>query len=165
MALENVVAANLRRRWLIAGAFGLVHGFGFSFALKQDLQFAGSHLLLSLLSFNVGVEIGQILVLLVVLPALGLLFRHPVVTRFGVVILSILVGHTAWHWMLERVETLRRVSWPTLDADFVVMVARGVLVLLLVGAGAWLIVRKLGHRFASQKPRTKDDLTIEDGLT
>lgn len=165
MALENVVGANLRRRWLIAGAFGLVHGFGFSFALKQDLQFAGSHLLLSLLSFNVGVEIGQILVLLVVLPALGLLFRHPVVTRFGVVILSVLVGHTAWHWMLERVETLRRVSWPTLDADFVVMVARGVLVLLLVGAGAWLIVRKLGHRFASQKPRTKDDLTIEDGLT
>jgi hypothetical protein len=165
MALENVVAANLRRRWLIAGAFGLVHGFGFSFALKQDLQFAGSHLLLSLLSFNVGVELGQILVLLVVLPALGLLFRHPVVTRFGVVILSILVGHTAWHWMLERVETLRRVSWPTLDADFVVMVARGVLVLLLVGAGAWFIVRKLMHRFASQKPRTKDDLTIEDGLT
>ena len=35
----------LRWRWLVTGAFGLVHGFGFSFALRQDLQFAGDHLL------------------------------------------------------------------------------------------------------------------------
>jgi len=35
-----------------------VHGFGFSFALRESLQFAGSHLLTSLLSFNVGVELG-----------------------------------------------------------------------------------------------------------
>ena len=44
-------------------AFGLVHGFGFSFALRESLQFAGSHLLTSLLAFNVGVELGQLLVL------------------------------------------------------------------------------------------------------
>src|SRR5439155_4932131 len=45
MALENIVAPQLRRRWIITFAFGLVHGFGFSFALRQTLQFAGSHLL------------------------------------------------------------------------------------------------------------------------
>ena len=45
MALENI------RRWIIAGLFGLVHGFGFADILKEQLQFAGSNLLASLLSF------------------------------------------------------------------------------------------------------------------
>ena len=75
MALENIVlmsgfgrarsrsALNVHRRWMITFAFGLVHGFGFSFALRETLQFAGSHLLTSLVSFNVGVELGQMLVL------------------------------------------------------------------------------------------------------
>src|SRR5208337_3270688 len=66
MALENIVGANLRRRWVIAGLFGLIHGFGFSYALKEHLQFAGSHLLASLFSFNVGIELGQLAVLCVV---------------------------------------------------------------------------------------------------
>ena len=46
------------RRWVVTFGFGLVHGFGFSFALRESLQFAGSHLLTSLLAFNVGVELG-----------------------------------------------------------------------------------------------------------
>ncbi len=84
MAIENIVyaalgkSAALSRRWIVAFAFGLVHGFGFSFALRETLQFAGDHLLTSLLSFNVGVEIGQLVVLLVLIPALGLLFRRVV---------------------------------------------------------------------------------------
>ena len=54
MAFENIVAAGsgdatrIRRRWVVAFGFGLVHGFGFSFALRETLQFAGSHLLTSL---------------------------------------------------------------------------------------------------------------------
>ncbi|NIP96805.1 MAG: HupE/UreJ family protein, partial [Akkermansiaceae bacterium] len=51
------------RRWMLAFAFGLVHGFGFSFLLRESLQFAGGHLLSSLLFFNVGVELGQLFVL------------------------------------------------------------------------------------------------------
>src|SRR6266702_931148 len=62
MAIENVLGSNVRRRWLITFGFGLVHGFAFSFALRETLQFAGSHLLTSLLSFNLGVELGQLLV-------------------------------------------------------------------------------------------------------
>ena len=61
MALENIVGgATVHRRWMVAFGFGLVHGFGFSFALRETMQFAGSHLLASLLSFNVGVELGQL---------------------------------------------------------------------------------------------------------
>ena len=57
---------------MIAFGFGLVHGFGFSFALRQTLQFAGSHMLASLLSFNIGVELGQLLVLVLMIPVLEL---------------------------------------------------------------------------------------------
>ncbi|MEO8127865.1 MAG: HupE/UreJ family protein [Bryobacteraceae bacterium] len=109
MALENIVGGgNVQRRWIMAFAFGLVHGFGFSFALRDTLQFAGSHLLTSLLCFNIGVELGQMLVLLLLIPALDLLFRFVVAERMGTIILSALVAHTGWHWMLERWQILRQ---------------------------------------------------------
>ena len=98
MALENIVVEQPTRRWIIAFFFGLVHGFGFSFVLRNTLQFAGSHVLTSLLSFNVGVEIGQLLVLVLFVPALNLLFRYIVAQRLGTIILSALVAHQAWHW-------------------------------------------------------------------
>ena len=58
MALENIVGSRIERRWVFAFAFGIVHGFGFSFLLRDSLQFAGDHLVTSLLAFNVGVEVG-----------------------------------------------------------------------------------------------------------
>jgi hypothetical protein len=101
----------------LALGFGLVHGFGFSFALRDSLQFAGAHLLTSLLSFNVGVELGQLAVLVVLIPALDLLFRYVVAERMGVIILSAIVAHTGWHWMTERWAVLRQynVEWPRFD--------------------------------------------------
>jgi len=139
MALENIVGADLRRRWLITGMFGLVHGFGFSYALSQSLQFAGSHLLVSLFSFNVGIEIGQLCVLAVMLPALAL-FRRIVPERMGVIILSAFAAHTAWHWMVERWEALKLAPWPTLDAAALVTLARWAAALLLAfGAANWLV--------------------------
>ncbi|HKF67843.1 MAG TPA: HupE/UreJ family protein, partial [Vicinamibacterales bacterium] len=92
MALENIATSHPSRRWLMTLGFGLVHGFGFSFALRESLQFAGSHLLTSLLSFNVGVELGQLVVLALLVPALDLLFRYVVAERMGTIILSALVA-------------------------------------------------------------------------
>jgi hypothetical protein len=107
MALENIVGASgTQRRWMIACGFGLIHGFGFSFALRETLQFAGSYLLTSLVSFNLGVELGQVLVLMMLVPALEMLFRNVVAERMGTIILSALVAHTGWHWMIERWEVL-----------------------------------------------------------
>jgi hypothetical protein len=105
MAVENVVCANPLSRWPIALAFGLVHGFGFSFALQNTLQFAGDHVLTSLLSFNIGIELGQLLVLVLVVPALNLLFRY-VDARVGGIVIAVIVGHTAWHWLGERLTAL-----------------------------------------------------------
>src|SRR5438552_8790829 len=108
MAFENIVAPQLGRRWMITFGFGLVHGFGFSFALRQTLQFAGSHLLTSLLSFNLGVELGQLLVLLQMIPALEFMFSRVVAERIGTIILSTMVAHTAWQWMMNRFDRLRQ---------------------------------------------------------
>ena len=143
MAIENIVGINLRRRWLITFAFGLVHGFGFSFALRQTLQFAGSHLLTSLLSFNIGVELGQLLVLALLVPALGLLFRFVIAEWIGTIILSALVAHTGWHWMTDRAALLAQyriqLQVPTFDLLFLASAMRwGMLVLIIVGL-AWLL--------------------------
>ncbi|MGD8339654.1 MAG: HupE/UreJ family protein, partial [Gammaproteobacteria bacterium] len=105
IACENVIAPNRRARWAIAAGFGLVHGFGFSFALQNTLQFAGTHVVTSLLAFNVGIELGQLLVLLILVPTLALAFRVVPERATGIVIAA-LVGHTAWHWLAERFTVL-----------------------------------------------------------
>src|SRR5262249_35960188 len=143
MALENIVGADLQRRWLLTVLFGLVHGFGFSFALKQDLQFAGSHLMSSLLAFNVGIEIGQILVLAVMIPALAFLLRGRLSGRMGIIVLSAIVAHTGWHWMTERADVLWQTPWPRLDGDRRKVVGRWVAGLLLAGAVARILVERV----------------------
>ena len=140
MALENIVGgATVHRRWIIAFGFGLVHGFGFSFALKETLQFAGSHLLTSLLGFNIGVELGQLLVLALMVPVLDFVFRHMVAERMGTIILSALVAHTGWHWMLDRADHLRqfRFEWPIMDAGVAVIALRALMVIVLLAGLGW----------------------------
>jgi hypothetical protein len=142
MALENIVGGTtVHRRWLMAFGFGLVHGFGFSFALRETLQFAGSHLWASLLSFNIGVELGQLLVLALLIPLLDALFRYVVAERMGTIILSALVAHTGWHWMLERWDRLRqfRFQWPELDAALLASGMRWAMWLLIAGGAVWLL--------------------------
>jgi hypothetical protein len=148
MALENIVGANLTRRWLITFGFGLVHGFGFSFALRESLQFAGSHLLLSLVSFNVGVELGQLLVLAMVVPALNLGFRFVVAERMGTIILSIIVAHTAWHWMTERGAQLLEFPLPAADAVLLLWLVRAAMVLVAAAALVWAV-----RALVRQKPQ------------
>jgi HupE / UreJ protein len=141
MGLENIVSPKLERRWLITFGFGLVHGFGFSFALRERLQFAGQHLLTSLLAFNVGVEIGQVLVLILAIPLLGLLFRYVVPERMGTIIMSVLIVHTAWHWLTDRFDRLRqyRFEMPALDTFFIVGLLRWLMLLVIIAAFAWLV--------------------------
>lgn len=151
MALENIVGADLKRRWLLTGLFGLVHGFGFSYGLKENLQFAGQHLLVSLFAFNVGIEIGQVAVLAVMLPALALLRRYVLAGRTGVIILSALIAHTAWHWMIDRGDILWKTEWPRLDAASIAVLARWVAGVLLAAAAVRFIARRSGA-FLSRKP-------------
>jgi hypothetical protein len=158
MALENIVYAatgklggDLSRRWIIAFAFGVVHGFGFSFALRESLQFAGDHLVTALFGFNLGVEIGQIAVLIVLIPALDLLFRYVVVEWLGVVILSALVAHVGWHWMIDRGEQLAKFPFPKLDAAFLASAMRGLMAVLILTLGVWLVNGLLKRWIGAEK--------------
>jgi HupE / UreJ protein len=75
VAAENLFARpSVTRRWMVSFSFGLVHGFGFSSALRE-LGLPSQGLVLSLFGFNAGVELGQALVVAVALPALILLRR------------------------------------------------------------------------------------------
>ena len=141
MAIENITGAHLERRWIVTFGFGLVHGFGFSFALRESLQFAGSHLLTSLLAFNLGVELGQLLVLLVLVPVLAWLLGRVVNERMGTVILSTLVAHTSWHWLVERWAVLMRFGWqwPDFDATFAVALLRWAMLAMLAVLAAWIV--------------------------
>jgi hypothetical protein len=150
MALENIVGASLRRRWIIAGLFGLVHGFGFADILKEQLQFAGSNLLVSLFSFNIGIEIGQLAVLCVFVPALALLFRGAMSGRMGIIVVSAIVAHTAWHWMLDRADVLWKTPWPQPTGAGLMILARWIIaVTLAVGAARllanWIERKWPGH--------------------
>jgi hypothetical protein len=70
VAAENLLRqATVARRWAVSFCFGLVHGFGFSAALRE-MGLPAHGLLLSLLGFNAGVELGQALVIGVALPLL-----------------------------------------------------------------------------------------------
>ncbi len=139
MALENILRARPGRRWIVAFIFGLVHGFGFSFALSRSLQFAGGHLITSLLAFNVGVELGQLAVIAVVAVLLRWGLARLPSPRAGVVVLSALVAHTAWHWMTARGATLMeyRPAWPVLDGLFVAGLMRAAMLTLVAVGAAW----------------------------
>ena len=143
MALENILGVRLQRRWLITFAFGLVHGFGFSFALRETLQFAGGHLLTSLLAFNVGVELGQLLVIAVLVPLLSVVFRFAVAERAGTILVSALVAHTAWHWMSERGSQLAqfqfRPVWPVFDLSLLASAMRWGMLVLIIVLLVWLM--------------------------
>jgi HupE / UreJ protein len=169
MAFENIVSAArstvdgadpdqgaLNRRWAIAFGFGLIHGFGFSFALRETLQFAGSHLLTALVSFNVGVELGQLLVLLILVPVLNVLVRYVVAERIGTILLSALVAHTGWHWATERGAQLLQFPWPQFDTAMLLSAVRLLMVIVIATALVWVL---FGLVF--KRPRTV--ITKTDG--
>jgi hypothetical protein len=168
MALENIVGtATVHRRWMIAFAFGLVHGFGFSFALRETLQFAGSHLLTSLLSFNVGVELGQLLVLALLIPVLDVVFRFVVAERIGTIILSALVAHTGWHWLTERMDRVAqfRFEWPTITAAQLASALGWLTVMVFLAGLAWLFSLVFQRRRERRAAETLPiDRSIHRGL-
>ncbi|MCC6139613.1 MAG: HupE/UreJ family protein [Nitrospira sp.] len=99
--IANLYPEIARRRWPVAFAFGLIHGFGFASVLS-DLGLPREARVLSLVSFNVGVELGQLAIVALFLPlAYGI--RHsssyqPLIVRAGSVIIILI----ALIWLIER---------------------------------------------------------------
>jgi hypothetical protein len=143
MALENIMGVNLERRILITGLFGLVHGFGFSYGLQENFQFAGTHLLVSLFAFNVGIELGQIVVLAFMLPALAVVRRYVLPGKVGMIILSAIAADTGWHWMIDRAGALWATRWPQPTVAGLAILAIWITGIFIAASGISVIARQL----------------------
>jgi hydrogenase/urease accessory protein HupE len=102
VGIENFFVKNANRRWLITFPFGLIHGFGFAGALGE-LQVAREQLVPALVSFNLGVEAGQLAVLALVLPLLLWARRRQWFLTYGVRALSGVIVLMGVGWFTLRV--------------------------------------------------------------
>ncbi|WP_291993003.1 HupE/UreJ family protein [Candidatus Accumulibacter sp. ACC003] len=108
-AANNLKPVVEGRRWLVAFAFGLIHGFGFASVLAE-LGLPRQALVLSLLGFNVGVEIGQLAIVAVFLP-LAYRLRNTAFYRRGVFVGgSLATLAMATIWLLERAFDLKLIG-------------------------------------------------------
>jgi HupE / UreJ protein len=101
VAVENLVApAGAARRWLIAGAFGLIHGLGFA-SMLAELGLPKDAVVKALVGFNIGVELGQLTFVVVVMPPLVWASRPGRLPRLPQ-ILSGIVAVVGALWLVER---------------------------------------------------------------
>lgn len=105
VALENIwrKGKDIEGRWLLTFAFGLIHGFGFAGVLKElNIGAGGSGIAIPLVSFNAGVELGQLAVAALLWPLLQALRKRPELTTKLVPVGSMLVAIAGGYWLLER---------------------------------------------------------------
>lgn len=108
-ALNNLWPIVAERRWAVAFAFGLIHGFGFASVLA-DLGLPQGTLLLALVGFNLGVEVGQLAIVSAFLPAAyalrgGWFYRRAVFAGGSAAIAAV-----AALWLVERAFNVK--LWP-----------------------------------------------------
>ena len=105
VGVENLLRrGDLKGRWMLTFAFGLIHGFGFASVLRDlGVGSNGSGVAMPLFSFNLGVELGQITVAAIVLPMIWKLRTNPVFVQRWVPACSITVALAGSYWFVQRV--------------------------------------------------------------
>lgn len=103
VAVENALRPEEEPRWrfLVTGLFGLIHGFGFSYVLRDDVGLPADALVPALLAFNGGVELGQLAIVAACYPLLRLLMRREGY-RYVVWVGSGLILLLALTWLVQR---------------------------------------------------------------
>ncbi len=102
VALEALSPRLERYRFWVATGFGLVHGFGFARALVE-LQLSTTGLVSALFGYNLGVELGQLAVVVLLAPGILLIHRHARVRRVAVPAIAAAVSAAGLYWFVERV--------------------------------------------------------------
>lgn len=109
VAAENFLSRDIDKRWRVAFLFGLIHGFGFAGAL-HEVGLPPNAIVPALASFNIGVEIGQVAIVAIELPVLGLLDRllatertKPVRAARLVYAVSAVISLLGGYWLLTRI--------------------------------------------------------------
>ena len=105
-ALNNIFPILKEGRWVVAFIFGLIHGFGFASVL-MDLGLPKNTLLIALVSFNIGVEIGQLVIVSLFLPIAYKLKQSWIYQKLILLAGSILIVLIALIWFIERAFNLR----------------------------------------------------------
>jgi HupE / UreJ protein len=144
LAIGNVAAPSLRRRWFVAAIVGAVGGFGLGQLLADTLQFAGTRTVAAVVAFDVGSVLSQLVTLALALATLRLLFARVLGPALGLVILSLILGHMQWHAMMDSGhELLHQIGHVGLSAALGV-VWPWLLAALAVGALAFFLPREFG---------------------
>ena len=105
-ALNNIFPLIESKRWMVAFAFGLIHGFGFASVLA-DLGLPQDALLLALVGFNLGVEGGQLAIVSAFLPIAYYLRNTQFYRRVVLFAGSIIIVLLAMVWLVERMFDLK----------------------------------------------------------
>lgn len=100
-AAANLLPGLFPKRWIMAFVFGLVHGLGFASVLA-DLGLMGDGIVLPLLGFNIGVELGQIAIVLLFVPLAYLARDTTLYKRVFVPVGSVAIMVLAGVWLVER---------------------------------------------------------------
>jgi hydrogenase/urease accessory protein HupE len=105
VGIENLIRGDdPKGRWLLTFAFGLIHGFGFASVLRElGVGSNGNSIAVPLVSFNLGVEVGQIAIAALVLPVIWRLRANPVFIKRWVPACSVLVALLGGYWFIQRV--------------------------------------------------------------
>lgn len=109
-ALNNIFPLFSERRWMMAFLFGLIHGFGFASVLS-DLGLPQDALVLALVGFNVGVEVGQLAIVTGFLPLIYVLRRSWLYRRLLLLGGSVVIIILASIWLIERAANIRLLSF------------------------------------------------------
>ncbi|MBP6820544.1 MAG: HupE/UreJ family protein [Acidobacteria bacterium] len=103
VGLENIFRRDVKNRWLLTFAFGLIHGFGFASVLRElGIGGQGSGAIVPLFSFNFGVELGQIAIATLILPLIWKLREQPKFTPRYVPAFSMLIALAGCYWLIQR---------------------------------------------------------------
>ncbi|MFJ5758979.1 HupE/UreJ family protein [Neobacillus sp. NPDC093182] len=100
VALENIFRKEIRHRWGLTFLFGLIHGLGFANILKE-MNIPRGDLAVAIVNFNIGIEVVQLALVLLVLPLLTYMFKlqsSKIIIRIG----SIIVAALGAFWLIER---------------------------------------------------------------
>jgi len=165
-AIHNVRPILGHREWAIAFVFGLFHGMGFA-GLVADLDINRSTQLVSLLGRNVGIEIGQLIIIAITFPTLFLLRRTKVfMPLFTVASLALAALSLTWVW--ERITEAevginglvdRVILWPRSFWAMVVVTAIAGVVRLVVARRDGLLPTASAH---AESPPTTDEVDVTD---
>jgi hydrogenase/urease accessory protein HupE len=103
VGIENLWHRNLDKRWLLTFGFGLIHGLGFASVLRDlGIGAQGTSAIIPLLSFNLGVELGQISIAAIVLPIIWGLRQRPIFVARWVPACSVVVALLGSYWFIQR---------------------------------------------------------------